>query len=143
MIRTGFRSAWAAAAPALCLIAGCGGHPDRVPVVRTSGKLEWPGQSVLGLMIVLHPVDPAAPKLPAQPTGVVQPDGTFAIAVYEMSDGAPVGEYVVTIREAPLPDDRPRPKLPPAKYLDPKTSPLRVKIQKKSVNELDPLTITG
>ena len=133
---------WAVLALASVLSCGCGGGDGRVPVVKTTGKLTWPGHSVAGLMVALHPTDPAAPKLPAQPTGVLQADGSFAITCYDVSDGAPAGEYVVTVREAPLPDDRPRPKMPPAKYLDPKTSPLRATIETKSANELPPLIIT-
>ncbi|WP_439630334.1 hypothetical protein [Gemmata sp.] len=143
MIRMRLRTARVVVVLAVLFAVGCASGDGRVPVNKTTGRLEWPGHTVLGLMVVLHPTDPAAPKLPAQLTGVVQADGTFAVACYDMTDGAPAGEYVVTIREAPLPDDRPGPKLPPAKYRDAKTSPLRVTVEKKSVNELAPLTITN
>jgi hypothetical protein len=135
------RRGWLLATLGSFLIVGCGKNDGRVQVVKTTGKLEWPGHRVLGLMVVLHPLAADAPKLPVQPTGVVQTDGTFTINCYEMSDGAPIGEYVVTIREAPLPDTAPKTIMPPAKYLDPKFSPLRATIEKKSVNELPPLVI--
>lgn len=142
MARITLRRGRAGAALALILAAGCAGGDARVPVNKTSGTLVWPGHKVLGLMVVLHPTDPAAPKLPAQLTGAVHADGTFAVTCYDSADGAPAGEYVVTVREAPMPEGAPKVTLPPAKYLDPKTSPLRVVIEKKPVNELAPLTIS-
>ncbi|VTR98497.1 Uncharacterized protein OS=Pirellula staleyi (strain ATCC 27377 / DSM 6068 / ICPB 4128) GN=Psta_0604 PE=4 SV=1 [Gemmata massiliana] len=142
MTRILSRWGWAVIALISLLAAGCGGSDGRVPVNKTSGKLVWPEHKVLGLMVVLHPTDPAAPKLPAQLTGAVHADGNFTITCYDVSDGAPAGEYVVTIREAPMPDGTPRPKLPAAKYLDPKSSPLRVTTEKKPQNELPPLTIS-
>ena len=143
MARAWFRAAWVAGSLIVLSTVGCGGKDERVPVAKTTGKLEWPGHSVRGLMVVLHPTDPGGSKMPFQPTGVVHEDGTFAITCYEVSDGAPAGEYVVTIRTAPLPDDVPTPKMPPAKYRDPKTSPLRVTIEKKPLNNLPPLVIAG
>lgn len=130
--------------PLLCfvlLLLGCSQDDGRIPVAKTTGKLVWPGNSTMGLMVVLHPVDTAAPKLPVQPTGVIQSDGTFAITCYNTSDGAPAGEYVVTVRGAPRAEDAAKPKLPPSKYLKPTTSPLKVTIEKDGRNELQDLII--
>jgi hypothetical protein len=138
MTRRTLLAAWAI--PALAVLAGCTGD-GRVPVVKTTGKVVWPGQKLLGLLVVFHATDPAAPKPPVLPTGVVQEDGTFAVTCYNTSDGAPPGEYVVTVKEAPRPDGAPMPTLPAAKYLDPKMSPLRAKVENKTVNELEPFEI--
>ncbi|QEL20891.1 hypothetical protein [Limnoglobus roseus] len=142
MTKISFRRGWAAVAFASLLAVGCSNSDGRVPVNKTTGTLVWAGHKVLGLMVVLHPTDPAAPKLPTLLTGAVRADGGFSITCYDVSDGAPAGEYIATIREAPMPDGAAKVALPPAKYLDPKSSPLRVRIEKKPVNELLPLTIS-
>ena len=125
----------------LIMTSGCGPVGDRIPVSKTSGKLVWSENQTMGLMIVLHPTDPTAPRLPVQPTGVIQSDGTFEITCYETSDGAPAGEYIVTIREAPRAEDAKRPKLPPPKYLKNATSPLRIRIEKQPLNNLGEIVI--
>lgn len=125
-----------------CLVlAGCGSDDGRVPLAKTSGKLTWPGKPVLGLMVVFHPTDPATPKTPVQPTGVVQEDGTFSITCYELADGVPPGDYIVTLREAPRAEGSAKLEMPPAKYLKKESSPLRATIEKKPLNELPPFEI--
>jgi len=109
--------------------------------VKTTGQLVWPEGDVQGLMIALHPVDPNAPRTPVQPTGVIQADGRFEVMSYEVGDGVPPGDYIVTVREAPRADGAPKITLPPKKFLDPKTSPLRVMIENKAMNDLPPLII--
>lgn len=120
---------------------GCNQGEDRVPVAQTTGRLVWPNNETMGLLVVFHPTDSSAPKTPVQPTGVIQKDGSFTVTCYDTSDGAPAGDYVVTIREAPRAEDAPKPKLPPAKYLKKETSPLKATIQKGTRNELPPLEI--
>ena len=121
---------------------GCTQDDGRLAVAKTTGQLVWPEGNVQGLMIALHPVDPNAPRTPVQPTGVVQADGRFEIMSYDVGDGVPPGEYVVTVREAPQADSAPKVTLPAKKFLDPKTTPLRVTVEEKAVNELPPLVLT-
>jgi hypothetical protein len=48
-------------------------------------------------MVVFNPV-PADPSPTAiKPTGEVREDGTFSLTTYKADDGAPAGEYVVTV----------------------------------------------
>jgi hypothetical protein len=125
----------------LLLMLGCAEDDGRIPVVKTTGQLVWPEGDVQGLMIALHPLDPNAPRIPVQPTGVIQADGRFELMSYDVGDGVPPGEYIVTVREAPRPDGAPKVTLPAKKFLDPKTSPLRVTIEDKGINDLPPLII--
>ncbi|HEX4612769.1 MAG TPA: hypothetical protein VH092_31530 [Urbifossiella sp.] len=122
--------------------AGCE-KSNRIAVYKTSGKLVRSGAPVAGLAVIFHPTDPSAPTTPLRPNGVVNADGTFALTCYNQHDGAPPGEYVVTVSEAPRNDSDPRPVLPATKYRDVKTSPLRARIEAKSANELTPFDITN
>ena len=124
-------------------VSGCASRDPlaRVELAKTTGKVVWANHPVQGLLVVLHPADGSPQKTPVQPTGFVQEDGSFAITCYELADGAPPGEYVVTFREAPRPDGSKPLKLPPAKYRDPKHSPLKVTIEGKRTNELVDMVI--
>lgn len=99
------------------------------------------GRSEHRRLVALHPVDPNAPRTPEQPAGGIQADGRFEIMSYDVGDGVPAGEYAVTIREAPRADSAPKPTLPAKKFRDPKTTPLRITVEAKGLNELPPLVI--
>ena len=135
-------SAAAAAAALLAALAGGCEKSDRLAVHKTHGKLVRPGPPVAGLGVTFHPADPSAPSAGINPTGVVNPDGTFAVTTYNRHDGAPAGEYVVTVDEAPRDPSQPRPALPPAKYRDARTSPLRATVAAQPVNDLEPFVLT-
>jgi hypothetical protein len=54
------------------------------------------GAPPVGATVVLHPVgkdDPAVPR----PTGRVDPAGTVKLSTFAQNDGAPPGEYTVTV----------------------------------------------
>ena len=63
---------------------------------------------------------------------IAEPDGSFVLSTYKGFDGAPVGEYAVTVvwRE-PWLDAHGRPGVErlPEKYAKPETSGLRVRIK--------------
>lgn len=99
---------------------GCGGQVDgRVAVYPVTGTVTVKGQPAEGAEVVLFVVGEAlrGPEHPL-PTGVVGPDGKFTLGSYGIGDGAPAGEYQVTIvwpdvdkaadsgREASSPRDR-------------------------------------
>jgi hypothetical protein len=114
------------------ILAGCGGQgPDRVPVFKTAGKITFRNQPVDGAFLVLHPKGAATPDVP-HPTAHVKPDGTFEPTTFLAADGAPAGEYVVTIEWRKLVNVggewTPGPNLLPPKYSNPATSDLIVKV---------------
>lgn len=76
--------------------AGCSETPTgRVPVHKTSGVITVDGRAPEGALIVLHPKSPAGDAPSA--SGRVKNDGTFELTTYETGDGAPEGEFVVTL----------------------------------------------
>jgi hypothetical protein len=79
-------------APALLLLAGCGG------MGQVDGKLVWedgtPAKELEGSQVVF---ESAALRTSAR--GVVGPDGTFRLGTRARDDGAPVGEYQVAVLE--------------------------------------------
>jgi hypothetical protein len=91
-MRTGL---YAAAVAALAL-AGCGKTESRVPVHPVSGKVLVGGKPVAGVMIVLHAADGSQPA-PSKPNAKTAADGTFHLSTYDPQDGAPAGEYAVTL----------------------------------------------
>ena len=94
-------------AAALCL--GC---TDRSQVVLhpVSGKVTFRGRPASGAMVVFHDVRPASElKAIPIPRAKAKSDGTFQLTCYQENDGAPAGEYRVTVvlPEAILPPDSP------------------------------------
>jgi hypothetical protein len=81
------------------LLTGCGSSrvgPEIFPVV---GKVLVDGKPAHRAQVLFHPVTPiAAPEgVTIQPFAVVEPDGTFRPSTQLTADGAPAGEYRVTI----------------------------------------------
>ena len=126
-------------------LVGCAEKSDRIPVSKVSGKLVRTGAPLTGLSVTFHPADGNTPATPTRPFGIVNAEGSFRLTSYLKDDGAPPGEYVVTIGEAPRGDGAgvPRAILPNAKFLDPKTSPLRVRVESAPSNELAPFDISN
>lgn len=75
--------------------ASCSREP-RPPLYPAWGTATFHKKPAPGAVVVLHPVAPG-PLKELLPHGEVGPDGAFRISTYAAGDGAPVGEYVVTI----------------------------------------------
>lgn len=92
------RAAAATAAAVFCVsLVGCGnGKPPTVPA---SGTVMFKKSTpAAGALVVFHPSDPAVEKqIGGKPFGKVNDDGTFTLTSYAEGDGAPEGEYGVTI----------------------------------------------
>src|SRR5437868_5674800 len=74
--------------------------PNRLPVFPVKGHLSVKGQAPAGAFVVLHPKNGAATAPNGEvvrPRAVVNPDGSFAIGSYDALDGAPSGEYSLTV----------------------------------------------
>ena len=64
--------------------------------IRGSRQSLFHGQPAARAIVVLHPVNQSdPPRFP--PRGVTGPDGAFVIGSRLTSDGAPAGEYAVTV----------------------------------------------
>jgi hypothetical protein len=126
------------------ILVGCGrSGPSRVATVPVRGSISFQGQPIGGAFVALHPKAPRDFEAPTA-TAVVQPDGKFAVTTYDAGDGAPEGDYVVTVqwRKAIKSGGEfvPGPNLLPAKYGQPETSDVTVHIA-AHVAELPPITL--
>lgn len=118
----------------------CSCNSGRKPVYPVRGQvLDSQNRPAIGALVVFHPVDgddPATPK----PVAHVDEKGGFALTTHTKGDGAPAGEYSVTItwpppRKTPL--DPEGPDQLKGRYADPKTSKVpRFKVEKQPQNEV-------
>jgi len=90
--------AWAVCGFVTCFLAlGCGKGDVRIkPTQTVTGRILFDGKSRVGANVYLvqlnEPIDPWA-----RPQAEVGPDGSFAIGTYQPKDGAPAGEYALTV----------------------------------------------
>jgi hypothetical protein len=128
---------------------GCSAAQDnRLPVFPTKGELSLGDKAVKGAWIVLHPKDGNLRSPDGKaicPHGRIGSDGTFVLTSYETNDGAPAGQYAVTLELRKVVKYSngawgPGPNLVPKQYTKPSTSPLVVQIA-KGPNELPPMII--
>lgn len=78
----------------LTCVVGCG--PRQVDVYPVAGTLTVGGRPAANAMVAFHPLDRGGTQasLPVASTG---PDGTYRLTTYADGDGAPAGEYAVTV----------------------------------------------
>jgi hypothetical protein len=127
---------------AISLARGQGG-PERLAVYPLTGTFAFEGEPAMGAALVLYPKDES---ISARPRAMVNEDGTFAVTTYEPGDGAPPGEYKVTVEwRRPVNgqhgggDDLPPPNVLPPAYSNPRTTPLVVAVE-EGENEFPPIT---
>lgn len=127
-------------APLLLLVAAVGCHrpppPPPVVVHPVEGRVFVHGRPAKNISVVFHPINSADP-VPRYPVGTTNPDGSFRLTTLGANDGAPEGEYVVTVMwldetvpfdccENPDPTTHDRLR---GQYLDPATSTLRATVR--------------
>ena len=118
----------------MAAIAGCGSSQgsDRIPVFPASGHLAYDGRPLAGAFVVLHPKATDAGRSTPRPHAQVAADGSFSLTSYETNDGAPAGDYTVTVELRPLVkhggDITAGPNTLPVKYSRTETSPVTVQI---------------
>jgi hypothetical protein len=116
---------------------------DSRPVYAAGGKVFFKGKPAEWAAVTLVPLSDSDSKKP-KPGGQVQEDGTFRLSTYASFDGAPPGQYAVTI-VYPSParkvdGENTGPDLLNGRYADPKITPLRAEI-KQAINELGPFEL--
>lgn len=123
----------------LALAAGCNGsRPPQVFPVK--GRLMVGGQPAFGAHLAFHPVDQ---RFISRPVAIVQRDGSFRVMTHAVADGAPAGDYVVTVfwRDQSIPDnecechDSLQHDLLAGSYITPDKSLLRATVRREN-NEL-------
>ncbi len=105
---------------------------NRKPVQPVKGKLFLDGAPMAGAKVTFLLHDEKSKKYSMVADAFVDSDGTFTLTSYKAGDGAPVGEYLVTVVwRDPYYDDvgLPGRNKGPLKYTDPKTTDLRASVK--------------
>jgi hypothetical protein len=112
---------------AVVAAAGCGERSHREPVFPVEGHVLFHGKPAAGAHVVFHSVandGVAAPR----PSGQVDGTGKFLLTTYTAGDGAPAGDYEVTIEQWVSKNDRPAINQLPRRYQQGKASGLRATV---------------
>jgi hypothetical protein len=79
------------------VIAGCSRTPrqfESLPTYPVEGQVLVQGKPAEGVQVFLHPREPSQR---GKPRGTTNAEGKFQLRTYHDGDGAPAGEYTVTI----------------------------------------------
>lgn len=123
----------------LVVLAGCGGD-RRTPVYSVTGKVtDATGRPVAGANVYFHPLNATADT--PKPRGTTDASGVFLLTTYDGNDGAPAGEYKVSLERwvTTNPDAGPVNQLPP-RYADPDQSGFKATVS-AGPNDLQPFQI--
>lgn len=141
-ISCGLNSVLALAAIGILTSAGCSKSENHVPVHPVVGAIQYRGQPVVGAFVSLHPKS-ATEGVP-NPRATVEKDGSFTVSTYNGNDGAPEGEYIVTVQwYKPVKQGNDLvggPNVLPAKYASPQTSDVKIRVA-AGENRLQPIQI--
>ena len=119
-----------------CLVLGASCQPNK-PFFPVQGQVFVAGKPAEGALVVFHPVESQDPRA-LRPSGIVKEDGSFTLKCYDPqtcptpTDGAPAGEYLVTVNWIPSNYAEYRNVLPDklqGRYSDPKSSGLRATVK--------------
>lgn len=122
---------------------GCSsGEVPAVPVFPTTGRVVFEGRPAAGAFLTFHPKSDGGRTSPS--TATAGTDGAFSLTTETKDDGAPAGEYAVTVTWSP-PVKRggelvAGPDLIPKRYGRVETTPLRATIA-ETANALEPFEI--
>ena len=105
------------------VFVGCGSGESRMPTHAVRGKLTDGSKPVAHAQMVFHPVGWSA-EVP-KPRGKTDEKGEFTLTTYDGNDGAPAGQYKVSVEQwkTVSVDAGPVNQLP-AKFADPEKSGL-------------------
>jgi hypothetical protein len=136
-------SAFTAVAVLVVTAVGCGDSgKNRVAVHPVQGAIQFRGQPMEGAFVSLHP-KAEAEGVPT-PRATVAKDGSFTVSTYDGNDGAPEGEYVVTVQwYKPVRQGNDLvggPNVLPVKYACARTSDLKIRIA-AGENRLQPIQL--
>jgi len=108
---------------------------NRRPTHAVHGKVFFEGTPAANAQVVFHLISGQGKTFTRAGDALVEADGSFTLTTYSANDGAPVGEYAVTITNRDPPWDeqgKPGPNRLPARYGRPQTSGLRAKVEEGS-----------
>jgi hypothetical protein len=126
----------------VAMAPACG--PSRKTVYPVKGRVvDYAGKPVVGATVVFHPAQPDPDDVNI-PAAHVDESGAYALTTYVQGDGAPAGEYAVTIilvppRKNPL--DVPVPDRLRGRYADPNSSKIHFTVEKRDLNEVPEIRV--
>jgi hypothetical protein len=126
--------------PLALFAAGCG--KDRQPVYPVEGQLLVDGKPAARAVVTFHPVDDATAGA-VRPVGHVDDSGRFTLTSYKEGDGAPPGDYAVTVtwyratKTADGSGDYVARNYLPQHYAVPETARLRATVSADGANTLE------
>lgn len=129
---------------ALTSMVGCNSKAtkERVPTFPVSGTITFQGKPIPGAFVALHPK--ATQENVPSPRASVAADGSLKVSTYDGGDGAPEGEYVVTVEwYKPIKngaDVVAGPNVIPKKYASPQTSDITIRVATQP-NTLPPIKL--
>ncbi|MCC9601302.1 carboxypeptidase regulatory-like domain-containing protein [Stieleria sp. JC731] len=127
---------------AAILIACSGCEKDQsIPVHPAQGTLTVNGQPATGAIVGLHPISGDFDERGTRPAGQVKADGAFTLSSFAKGDGAPAGQYNVSIfwPQHPEHTDPGEDRLM-GKYAKPESSGVSIQIKEGS-NMLEPIVL--
>ena len=124
----------------ITMLSGCGGE-RREAVYRVRGMVLFDDRPLAEAQVVFHPVASTQRSLIA----ITDSRGEFSLTTYEPNDGAPVGEYRVTVEYRELVQEgdemvRTGANLLPAHYASQADSGLRCTVNAEK-NQLEPFRL--
>jgi hypothetical protein len=132
----------------LAALAACPGcKPNRKEVYPVRGRVLFNGKPTARALVTFHPVGESGNDA-VHPSGEVDAQGNFTLTSYTTGDGAPEGEYQVTVvwwlaAKAPGAGDETYTRnYLPERYGQVRTSPLRVRVV-PGENELPVFELKG
>jgi hypothetical protein len=137
------RRAGVLALAGLVLVLSSCGDGQRKKVYPARGRVvDAVGKPVAGATVVFHPLDDPDDSR-HKPAGTTDAEGSYALTTYLEKDGAPLGEYAVTLEWRPVRRSLSEPEQPDrlqGKFREAKTSPYRASI-KQGDNEIPPIQL--
>lgn len=112
----------------VCSFAACGNQGSQLKTHEVSGKVVLGGAPVANATVIFHPNFDLGVDV-SKPRGTTNDQGVFTLSTYGANDGAPEGEYEVTVEQwtTTSPDRGPESRLAP-KFGKPKESGLTAKV---------------
>jgi hypothetical protein len=120
--------------------ASCG-RSDRLLLYPVEGTVRCQGRPAVGALVVFHPQDPSEKIQKLRPAANVDAEGRYCLSTYQPRDGAPPGEYRVTVVwPSPGSGERPGPDRLGGRYAKPAQTPLAASVREGS-NMLEPFDL--
>lgn len=82
----------------LVCLGGCSSHPDwQADAYPAFGTVRINGEVAIDAVVIFHSLSGDVDVRKSEPWGIVNGDGLYRISTYGVEDGAPLGEYAVTL----------------------------------------------